>query len=79
MKAVLVGDIFIPSSMMLTRAMPLRAAGYALQTLDWTCADRQELNQRNLNVELNGPGAELPRQRRLGLGLRLGLRGLFLA
>lgn len=60
MKVLVVGDNLITSEMILSRCGPLREAGHELQALDWLVADRNELNQRNLNVEKNGPEAEPP-------------------
>jgi D-3-phosphoglycerate dehydrogenase len=59
-KAIVVGDNLIPSEMILSRAGPLRDAGYAIQAFDWAFADRNEMNRRNLNVEKHGPDAESP-------------------
>ena len=62
MKAIVVGDNLISSEMILSRAGPLRDAGYAIQSFDWMFADRNEMNRRNLNVEKFGPDAEPPPQ-----------------
>lgn len=58
MKAIIVGDNWISSELMLSRCQPLIDAGYEIQRLDWLAADRNEMARRNLNVEKNGPEAE---------------------
>jgi D-3-phosphoglycerate dehydrogenase len=60
MKAIVVGDNLIPADMILSRAGPLRDAGYAVQAFDWMFADRNEMNRRNLNLERYGPETEPP-------------------
>ena len=49
MKAIVAGDNLISSEMILSRAGPLRDAGYAIQSFDWMFADRNEMNRRNLS------------------------------
>jgi D-3-phosphoglycerate dehydrogenase len=58
MKAIIVGDNWISSELMLSRCQPLTEAGYEIQRCDWLAADRNEMARRNLNIEKNGPGAE---------------------
>jgi D-3-phosphoglycerate dehydrogenase len=60
MKAVIVGDNLVTSEMFLSRCGPLRDAGYDIQVFEWLAPNRDELNQRNLNVERHGPEAEPP-------------------
>ena len=58
MKAIIVGDNWIPSELMLTRCEPLLNAGYEIQRFDWLSTDRNDMSRRNLNVERHGPEAE---------------------
>jgi D-3-phosphoglycerate dehydrogenase len=58
MKAIIVGDNWISSELMLSRCLPLAEAGYEIQCFDWLAADRNEMARRNLNIEMNGPEAE---------------------
>ena len=60
MKAVMIGDYLIPPELMLKACDPLRAAGVEITTLDWGAKTQDEVDQRRLNGELNGPEAEAP-------------------
>jgi len=57
-KAVLVGDLFIPATMMREEFSPLAEMGYEIEALDFSVGDYDELQQFNLAVEKEGPGTK---------------------
>lgn len=66
MKAVMIGDYFIPSSLMLNACDPLREAGIEITTLNWVDT-KEEIDKRRLNVELHGPEVEAPAEGAYGV------------